>query len=292
MYRFSMIKAIASLSFYDEASEAEAAAATAAAAAAEAAKADPEAAAAAAAAAAANKKTAPTFTKEQQEHMNTVLAEERRKGKAKNDDLILQLETQKTRVGTTVAEKAALEDRIETLKNDYATKDELTQKESKKKQTAAEKRADLAEADAKKWQDTYKSEKIEGEIVKAANIHKAYNPLHILRILAPDTRLVDEVGEDGTTPTGRLIPKVKLSVPDKDGKLVLLEFSVTEAVKQMTEMEEHAPLFFSGASGGLGGSGSRTSKTSGNGAPPTDTDAYMKWRSEQKKKEKTAAKSN
>lgn len=241
-------------------------------------------AATAAAVEAEKKKTPPTFTAEQQAHMNSVLAEERRKSKSKNDALVLQLTTEKNRVGTTASEKQALEDRIETLKNEYATKDELAQKESKKRQTAAEKRASEAETDAKKWQDLYKSDKIEGEILKAANNHKAFNPNHILRILAPDTRLVDEVGEDGTTPTGKLIPKVKLAVLDKEGKPVTLEFTVTEAVKQMTDMEEHAPLFNSGATGGLGGSGSRQVKTAGSGGPPTDTDGYMKWRSEQKKK--------
>ena len=62
---------------------------------------------------------------EQQAFVNSLLAEERRKSTAKNDQLITQLETEKNRSGTTAAEKAQLEERIETLKNEFATKDEL-----------------------------------------------------------------------------------------------------------------------------------------------------------------------
>ena len=55
-----------------------------------------------------SKKTKVTFSKEQQDWINAQLAEEKRKGQAKNDQLITELETQKQRA----APRALVHERI------------------------------------------------------------------------------------------------------------------------------------------------------------------------------------
>ncbi len=95
--------------------------------------------------------------------------------------------------------------------------------------------------------------------------------------LAPATRLVPELDEDNK-PTGQLIPRVKVTTV-KDGKPVPMEMTVTEAVKWMSEQDEHAPLFNSGATGGLG-AGPNNPRRSGSDPdePPTDPREYVEWR--------------
>jgi hypothetical protein len=192
------------------------------------------------------------FTPEQQAYLNSILAEERRKAQAKNDQLITQLETEKNRVGTTAAEKAALESRIEDLRGEFATKEELTQRDTAKKVKELEDKNKQTEAQAKTWQDRFERNKRKVDLTQAAAGGKAYNAEQVVTILEPRTRLIEIVGEDGKG-TGEYETKVKIQTKDKDGKPVTLDLSPPEAVKQMKDMPEFANLFISAQTGGLGG---------------------------------------
>jgi len=61
--------------------------------------------------------------------------------------------------------------------------------------------------------------------------------------------------DDNGEPTGMLAPKVKFPDTDKDGKSVILDLTVTEAVKRMKELtDQYGNLFKGTAAGGIGGS--------------------------------------
>lgn len=227
----------------------------------------------------------PTFDESQQAYINSLLADEKRKAKKKNDELITQLETKKNEHGTTAAEKEALETRIDSLKSEFHTKEEIKGKEHKKKLTEAETRAQTAESKAKAWETRFQEKTITVELTAAAIDGKAFNANQVVTILKPNTRLV-EVLDDDNKPTGEFVPKVKLPTKDKEGKVVVLEFTATEAVKQLQDNpEEYGNLFISGAAGGLGATTLAGRKT-GSKPNPADmnTEDYVAARKAAKKK--------
>ena len=226
------------------------------------------------------------LTPEQQDFVNSLVAEERRKAKAVADKAITQLETERNRAGTTQAEKDALEIRIEDLKASQLTAAELAKKEDKKRETKWQTEITNRDKEIEKWKGLYTGSTVKRAITDAAVEHNAHNPRHIVKELASDTRLIEELDEEGK-PTGELVPRVRMQTV-KDGKPVTLDMTVTEAVKLMSEQEEHAPLFNSGAAGGLG---SRPNNPRGGGRnsdePPTDPGEYQEWR--KKNRAKTGA---
>lgn len=219
-----------------------------------------------------------------QDYVNSLLAEERRKGQTKNGELIKQLETQKNRAGTTQAEKERLEIRIEELKAEYATKEELANRTTSKKIKDLTTRVTQAEADSKKWQSMFQGYRINNSLLQAASEAKAYNPSQVVALLAPNTRLVEATDAEGNVIPDQWLEKVKLNGKDKDGKPLVLDLPVTEAVKQLSEMPEYGNLFISGATGGIGGNNLSTRGGGSGDTPPKDTANYMAWRADRKKK--------
>lgn len=217
------------------------------------------------------------FTPEQQKHLNFLLAEERRKSKANTDKVVAQLQTLRDQAGTTQADRDALQARIEELQNLHTTQEELRKKEDAKKIKKHQEELEAARNEANVWRDRYTTTMIDREIIDAASKaeHRAHNPKHIVNELRPVTRLVEDLDEENK-PTGRYTPRVKLTAAGKDGKTVTLDLTVTEAVKFMSEQEEHAPLFVSGATGGYGGTTSGRVRNQND--PPTDPKEYQEWR--------------
>jgi hypothetical protein len=230
------------------------------------------------------KKKPPTFTKEQQDYFNAQLAEERRRGKEKNDKLILELQTKSQLVSTSEAEKKRIEDQIEQLRGEYLTKEE-NQKKSVEKQLKDEReKREKAEKTAKDWETLYTEEKIERDLTDAAVEHKAFNPEPVRAVLRPQTRITDELDNEGK-PTGKKVTRVKVKKPGENGTVQIMEMTPAEAVKHMTEIpDSYGNLFNSGANGGLGGNNfSRQSGGDGKAAIPKGTKEYMAKRAELKK---------
>jgi predicted RNA-binding protein with EMAP domain len=213
-----------------------------------------------------------TFTQDQ---VNTLLAEEKRKGQKANEKTIRQLEELKKSGGFSVEDKQQLENRIEELKTEYMTKEELSKREQDKLKREAKKAQEDLAKERDNWKERYTNYAIEQDIYNASH-DDAYNPLQIINLLRPMTRLVEELDDDNK-PTGRLISKVRLSGKDKSGNIVTLDLAPPEAIQQMKEMPEHGNLFKSGAHSGVGGVGS-PGITPKNGPPVDDTVAYRAWR--------------
>lgn len=212
---------------------------------------------------------------EQQAFVNSLLAEERRKSTAKNDQLITQLETEKNRSGTTAAEKVQLEERIETLKNEFVTKDELKSRETAKKVQELEQKNKQLEAEGSTWKTRYDRDRKRIDLTQAAATEKAYNPRQVVNELFDKSRLVETIGEDGKG-TGEYVTRVKIQTVDKEGKPVTLDLDPVGAVKQLKEISEFANLFISPATGGLGG-GNLGKGGTGGGKPKHEmsTEEYM-----------------
>lgn len=186
-----------------------------------------------------------------QDQVNAFLAEERRKSQDKMKRALEEVELLKSKSSLTEQERKEMEGRIETLSNELLTKEELSKKEKETitKKLEVEKQTAIQERDT--WQKRFVDSNISTALTQAAVEGKAYNPEQIIALLKPQTRMVEELSEDGK-PTGNLIPKVKLNDIGKDGKQVVLELSPKEAVKRLRESEASVNLFNDDGNGGLG----------------------------------------
>lgn len=213
-------------------------------------------------------------TKFSQEDVNRFLADERRKLQKQNERTIKQLDELKKSTQLTSEEKEKLETRIEDLKNEFLTKEELSKKEVKRESEKSKRELETYQKEAEKWRSLFATKTIERDILDAAG-SDAYNNRQILQILKPDARLVEELGEDGQ-PTGGHVTRIKYAGKDKDGNPIPLDLTVTEAIKQMKEdADQFGNLFRSGANGGLGGNNSNVNRNT-NG-PPSEPAAFRRW---------------
>jgi hypothetical protein len=207
-----------------------------------------------------------------QDEVNNLLKKDKDAAKTERDNLKAQLERLKEQ-GLTTENLTALQERIDQLANDGKTKEEQAKDALANKDKEWAKKFDISTAEAKKWRGDYEKYRAESEILAAASKYKADNPSQIHRLLRGDIKYVEKLDGNGKG-TGEWLPKVSMEVT-KDGETKVLELSPDDAVKQMTEMDEHHNLFNSGASAGLGGSNNGGSKGSGGTAVPRTMNAYM-----------------
>ncbi len=209
-----------------------------------------------AAAEAAAKKVA-TFT---QEEVNAFLAKEKRKTQDTQKQLATQLQEHKKNAQLSVEERDDLTKQIEDLQGKYMTVEELSRQTTDKASKKHKKELDDTTAERDSWQQRYTKSTIEAEIARAAAANKAISADQILAILRPATKLSEKLDDTGK-PTGNLEPRVSFQDLDKEEKPILLDLTVDEAVKRMTELQQHGNLFQGNKTGGLGGSGGANSKT-------------------------------
>jgi len=209
-----------------------------------------------------------------QDEINRIVKADKDRVKKENETLLGELQKLKEQ-GITGENLDNLNKRIERIQEEGKTKEQLASERIDKANKEWTKKLGQAETASKAWEEKYKTYRIKNELYSAAVSNKAYNPEQVYEIIRGWTSLVEEQSEDGK-PTGELVPRVKLR-DMQDGKPVELTLSPAEAIKRMTEMEQHANLFASGASGGLGG-GNNGRQGTGGTAVPTSMEGYMKYR--------------
>ncbi len=213
-----------------------------------------------------------------QEQVNRFLADERRKLQKQNEKTVSQLEALRKNASLTEAEKVSLEERIETLKNEFLSKEQIAQKENQK--LAAKQKEELANVQKEigKWRGLYEETTVENTLLGAAAADQdVFNPNQILELLKPKTRLVEELDPESGKPTGRFTPRIRIPGKDKDGNNITLELTAQEAVKQLKEnTAEYGNLFKSNVIRGVGGSNNGDTRRSHE--PPEDPAAFRAWR--------------
>lgn len=207
-----------------------------------------------------------------QDEVNTIIKKDKDSTKKERDQLKQELERLKEQ-GLTTENLEALQTRIDQLANEGKTKEEQAKDALANRDKEWSKKLDITTTEAKKWRTDYEKFRGKSEIMEAASKYKADNPAQIYKLLSTDVKYVEKLDGNGKS-TGEWIPKVSMEVT-KDGETKTLELSPDEAVKQMTEMDEHHNLFNSGASAGLGGSNNGGSKGSGSTAVPRTMNGYM-----------------
>lgn len=187
------------------------------------------------------------FTKEQQDFINSLQAKHKRTVQEENKKLVAELEALKGRFQGTEAEKQALEARIETLRNEGLTKEQIAQQEYKKTQDKLN--ADLKKKDdeAKHWKTQFETFRINSALLEEAQKAKAYNPTQILDMFSSKTKLAPSFDADGKEIPGQFDIKMSVVVGGKQ-----MEATPEEVFKLLREDRAYANLFESEGSGGLG----------------------------------------
>jgi hypothetical protein len=196
------------------------------------------------------------FTPAQQEKINTLLAAEKRRYQANQANLTAEIEALKAKSKLTNEERGSLDQRVEKLKEELFTKEELAAKQEAKLKRQHEEALGQMTAERDDWKNRFTSSTINAALVSAASANDAYNDRQIVSILGPHTTMEPVLDED-KQPTGQLAPIVRLSDVDKDGKPITLTLSPDEAVKGLKEKSEFLNLFRGEGVGGLGGNTQR-----------------------------------
>lgn len=210
-----------------------------------------------------------------QEEVNTMMADNRRKLTAQNTELVTQLEQLKKNSALTSDEKSELQVKITQLEEQYMSKEELSKRESTKKQKQFETDLNTANDSSKKWEAMYSSSTIDRALYDAAVEADAIHPSQIVTLLQGNTQLVEE--------NGRYSPVVKFNDKSEDGKDVVLDLSPTETLKRMKELTDlHSNLFKSTQTSGVGGTGNAGGSTNHPKFDELMADPvkYAKWRKE------------
>jgi hypothetical protein len=187
-----------------------------------------------------------------QDDVNRFLANEKRKWSQKQQAAIEELEALRAKANLTEEEREQYDKRIDSMKNELLTKEQLTQKEKAKLEKEYKKQVDVLTGERDSWKGRYTEATITRAITDAAVSNDAYVPGQIVAIMRPNTQLAEELDGEGK-PTGNLVPMVELKDTDKDGKPVTLKLSPKEAVKRMKEMDDYLNLFKGEGTGGMGG---------------------------------------
>lgn len=199
----------------------------------------------------------PRFTKKQ---LLEEVEKEKKTYQAQIQQQVQQLEDLKKQSNLTSKQRDELQTRIDELNNSMLSKEELAKQEKAKLEKTYKEQLDMTSKERDEWKTRYTDSTIRRSIFDAAKANKAFSEEQIVDLLVNKTRLVEELDADGK-PTGVLIPTVKLSINDKDGKPVNVDLNVSEAVAKMKDMpDRYGNLFESTAAGGIGGD--RTSRKS------------------------------
>lgn len=213
-----------------------------------------------------------------QDDMNRVMADERRKNQARNEKTLKQLETLQKSQGLTEAEKAELQNQIESLQTQHLTDKEKAAREKKQMEDRYGTELKDTTAARDKWQGLYTNSTIDNAIINEAAKAQAFAPDQVVKILKGQTNLVEQLDGEGK-PNGLYEPKVTMPSKDDDGKDIQVELSVADAVKRMVETpEQFGNLFKDPASGGVGGITKAGGSRGDDQGPPKDPAKYKEWR--------------
>jgi len=189
-----------------------------------------------------------------QDQLNTALKREKEKFRTERQALITQLEAIQNDAKTTGETKAALETQLEELRRQNMSAEERSRLEKAKLEKDWSGKLAEKDAEASQWKQRHNELQTGYSISTAAAVH-AVVPTGVPFLesyLKPRSKLV-EVVDVGGKGTGKFEAKVTLTVADKEGKPVEVEYSVGDAVKQMKDMpEQFGFLFASSAAAGLG----------------------------------------
>lgn len=182
------------------------------------------------------------FTAEQQDRVNKILAEDKRKHQAQFQKLEKQLQETLNTAKLTNEERGKLEESLEDLRKQSRTKEENAKIEKKQLEDRFTNELSQAKAEADKWRNQYTDSTINRSLQDAAVGGDAFNPNTVISVLRPFVKMVDD--------------NPMIDFPDvsaETGDPIVKQMTPEEAIKRMKQLPEtYGNLFKSGVVGGLG----------------------------------------
>lgn len=213
------------------------------------------------------------FSPEQQEKLNSILAEEKRKHQEQYKKLEKQLNETLQTAQLSHEERAKLEESLEDVRKQLRSKEEQAKHEKKQLEEAYTKRIRELEARNSELEAKYTDFRIRRELQDAANTNDAFNPEIIVTVLRPWVKIVDE--------------KVMIDFRDVStdtGEPIITQMTPYEAVARMKQLpDQYGGLFKSNVVSGVGaGSGTGPYSPGSGRVDPRKltTEQYMKLRKE------------
>lgn len=195
-----------------------------------------------------NEEAAPKYNDKQ---VNDILAKEKAKHAEERKKYLAELENVRKSSNLTAKEKENLSAKIEELHTSMLSKEDAAKREKQKLEQQYKTQLEGTTKELDTWRNRYTSERIQREIQDAAIANDGYNPLQFINQLGHDTRLVEIKNSENGESTGEYSTQVRVREV-KDGKPIVLELSVTDAIKRMKDLPEFANFFKSTLASGLG----------------------------------------
>jgi len=190
-----------------------------------------------------------------QEDVNKFMAEEKRKQQEKYVQLEGSYQDLLKNQNLTKEDRDSLQAKLADVQAAQRTKDQQIEFDRRQAEEKYETELKAASERGNLWESKYKSEKKSRALLDAASIADAFNPTHIVALLAPDTELKDIEGE--------LVPMVNFpDIDEKTGASIRTLRTPADAVKRMQELPKiHGCLFKSNVVSGVGSGQATVSNT-------------------------------
>lgn len=163
-----------------------------------------------------------------------------------------ELEAVKAKIDLTGGDRANLDEKIADLQNQLLTKEEITSRNETKLKKDSDEALGTLQGRYDALENRYNTETITRAITEAAVAGKAYSTEPLVALLKPQTRLVEIENAEGEK-TGKFEARVDYPSKDKDGKDVVMNMTVPEAITQMRETDSYLNLFLAEGTSGVGG---------------------------------------
>lgn len=189
-----------------------------------------------------------TFT---QEDVNKIVIQRNKSLKSQYQKLEGQYQNLLKEKNLTQEQRTQLESDLQNVQAQLRTREEQARHEAKQRELKFGETLKEKENQANYYKNLYETSTIEREITQAASKHDGYNPQQFISLVAPRTKVVEELNEQGEK-TGRLVARVESTIKGEDGSPKTVQLTVDEAISQMKEDDSFANLFKSNVARGIG----------------------------------------
>ena len=191
----------------------------------------------------------PMFTQEQ---VNEIVVKRNKKVRSQLESTEKQYEQLLSSSSLTAKEKVELQGRLEELQGQLRTKEQQAAYEAKKAAEAHQSALENASAERDHYKGLFETQTRDNAIMAAASNHDAYNPQQFIDIVGPRTKIVEEVNEHGEK-TGRLVPRVEVTVKGDDGTPAVVLKTPDEAIADLKiDVSNFGNLFRGNVAKGIG----------------------------------------
>ncbi len=210
------------------------------------------------------------------EEANALLETERGARLADKTDLVSQMEDLKSKSQGSEADKALLQQQIDSIKNESLSAEEKAAQHI----TELEAKAEAAITLATEKDNLYKDYLSDNELRSAITANNAIAPDQLFQILKSSTTTEPKVDAQGNAVPGVFEVHTSINVKNDKGENETLSLTPAEAVAKLrSNVKEWGNQFNSEAKGGSGLLNEKDSPDANNSKePPTDVKEYQKWR--------------